>query len=484
MSIFNFSAGKRKVIPLNERVPVSEKLAFSFGGGLDALSVTLITTILWMPYFNLGLGVDAAKLGLLLVIFRLWDAFVDPVMGNISDNTRSRWGRRRPYMFVGAVTTGLLSLGFWFIPQSLPEPAFLTILLILGLVFYTSYSVWAMPYYGLQLEMTPNYDERTRLTSWMTAVSKITMLFGGAVLWAVGSSLFADPQTGKADIVRGVKTLAPVFALMTIAFGLLPALFVKERFYEAEAASQPKEKFWTSVKESMNCKPLWLLIGISFFQVLGGIVVDSLSFYVNIFKVSNGNIADASYLEFMKKLAMVVVGIALIPFWTWLAEKLDKKIVAGFLLFAGILGQVVSYFCLRPDMPYLQLIPAAFGSGVAAAIWLILPSMKADVADYDELHTGKRREGSINAFFSWFIKAGITGSAGITGVIVQYIAGINPKLEHQPVEVVDRLFAAYLIIPAIILMFPLYFIWKYPLSRQSMAEIRAKLEERRGSLVN
>jgi GPH family glycoside/pentoside/hexuronide:cation symporter len=186
----------------------------------------------------------------------------------------------------------------------------------------------------------------------------------------------------------------------------------------------------------------------------------------------------------MKKLAMVVVGIALIPFWTWLAEKLDKKIVAGFLLFAGILGQVVSYFCLRPDMPYLQLIPAAFGSGVAAAIWLILPSMKADVADYDELHTGKRREGSINAFFSWFIKAGITGSAGITGVIVQYIAGINPKLEHQPVEVVDRLFAAYLIIPAIILMFPLYFIWKYPLSRQSMAEIRAKLEERRGSLVN
>ena len=471
-----------KNIPANERVPLGEKLAFSTGIGLDALSVSLVTGVLWMPYFNLGLGINAAKLGLLLMIFRLWDAFADPIMGNISDNARTRWGRRRPFMFVGAFTTGILSLGFWFIPHCFGENTFLILLTLLGIVFYTSFTVWAMPYYGLQLEMTPNYDERTHLTAWMTGMGKVTMLFGGAVLWAVGSSLFADPATGKADIVRGVQTLAPLFAILSILFGLLPALFVKERFYEAEAARQPKERFWTSVKESMNCKPLWFLIGISFFQVLGGVVVDSLSFYVNIFKVSGGNIADASYLEFMKKLAMVIVGIALIPFWTWLAEKWDKKIVAGLLLFSGILGQVVSFYCLRPDMPYLQLIPAAFGSGVCAAVWLILPSMKADVADYDELHTGKRREGSINAFYSWFIKAAVTGSAGITGVIVQYIAGINPNLAIQSDAVVNRLFIAYLVIPAVILALPLLFILKYPLNRQRMAEIRAELEARRGKL--
>jgi GPH family glycoside/pentoside/hexuronide:cation symporter len=477
-------SGIKRSIPENERVPLCEKLAFSAGIGMDALSVSMITSVLWMPFFNLGLGINAAWLGAVLMIFRLWDAVTDPLMGNLSDNARTRWGRRRPFLFVGAITTGLLSMGFWFIPASLSEIHFLIVLTLLGLVFFSSFTVWSMPYYGLQLEMTPNYDERTRLTGWMTAMGKITLLFGGAVLWAVGSSLFANRQTGRADIVRGVRTLAPLMAVLSMVFGLLPAIFVKERYYEAKAAAQPKEKFWVSVKESFRCKPLWFLIGISFFQVLGGIVVVNLGFYVNIFKVSGGNMADASRLEFMKTLVMVVAGLALIPFWTWLAEKLDKKIVAGFLLFCGILGQVVSFFCLRPDMPYLQLVPAAFGSGVAAAVWLILPSMKADVADYDELQTGKRREGAINAFFSWFIKAGITGSAGITGVMVQYIAGINPKLEHQPVEVVDRLFAAYLIIPAIILMFPLYFIWKYPLGRQRMAEIRAKLEARRGSLVN
>lgn len=469
-------------IPEKERVPLSEKLAFSAGTGLEALSVGLITGVLWMPYFNLGLGMNAAKLGLLLMIYRAWDAFADPIMGNISDNARTRWGRRRPFMFVGAITTGVLAMGFWFIPQSMSETMQLVILCVLGIVFYTSYTVWAMPYYGLQLELTPNYDERTRVTGWMTAMGKITMLFGGAVLWAVGSSLFADPATGKADIVKGVRTLAPVFAVLSVVFGLLPALFVKERYYTAEAAAQPKERFWVSVKESLRCKPLWFLIGISFFQVLGGIVVDSLSFYINIFKVSNGNIGDASYLEFMKKVVMVVAGIGLIPVWTWLAEKWDKKIVAGLLLFSGILAQGISYYCLRPDMPYLQLIPAAFMSAVPAAVWLILPSMKADVADFDELHTGKRREGALNAFYSWFIKAAVTGSAGITGVIVQYIAGINPKLETQPPEVVNRLFLAYLIIPAVILAVPLYFIWKYPLNRWRMEEIRAELEARRGKL--
>lgn len=471
-------------IPQNERIPLREKLAFSAGIGVDALSVSMITNVLWLPFFNLGLGINAAYLGVVLMIFRIWDAVTDPVMGNISDNARTRWGRRRPFIFVGAITTGLLSMGFWFLPASLSEIHFLIILTLLGIAFFTSFTVWSMPYYGLQLEMTPNYDERTRLTGWMTAMGKITLLFGGAVLWAVGSSLFANPETGKADIVKGVRALAPLMALLSIVFGLLPAIFVKERYYETETASQPKEKFWTSVEESFRCKPLWLLIGISFFQVLGGIVVGSLSFYVNIFKVSGGNMADASYLEFMKKLAMVLAGLALIPFWTWLAEVWDKKIVAGLLLFTAIVGQVLSFFCLRPDRPYLQLIPAAFSSGVVAAVWLILPSMKADVADYDELNTGKRREGSINAFYSWFIKAAITGSAGITGVIVQYIAGINPHLQQQPAAVVERLFAAYLIIPAVIMIFPLYFIWKYPLNRHCMAEIRARLELRRGTLTS
>jgi GPH family glycoside/pentoside/hexuronide:cation symporter len=108
--------------------------------------------------------------------------------------------------------------------------------------------------------------------------------------------------------------------------------------------------------------------------------------------------------------------------------------------------------------------------------------MKADIADFDELETGKRREGSINGIYSWFMKLALAGSLGISGIIIQYIAGIEPERISQTQEVVDRLFAAYLIIPAVILIVPLFFVWIYPLNRRRMASIREQLESRRGSV--
>lgn len=281
-------------VPQTERVPLVEKIAFAAGTGLDNFSVTMITGVLWMPYFNLGLGINAAALGAVLMIFRLWDAVTDPVMGYISDNARTRWGRRKPFMVVGAVTTGLVSLGFWALPAGLDHRLFLLCLTALGVVFFACFTCWSMPYYALQLELTPHYDERTRVTAWMTVFGKLSLLSGGVVMWLVSRDWFASPA-------EGIRALGPVFAVLGILCGLAPALFVRDRMPAQVAAGQPKESFWQSIKESFACRPLWLLIGISFFQVLGGIVVDSLSYYVNLFKIAGGNFADAGNLELLKK---------------------------------------------------------------------------------------------------------------------------------------------------------------------------------------
>ena len=486
----------KKSIPANERVPTREKAAFALGGTMDYFATGMLTTILWMPFFNLGLGMNAAVLGGILMVFRLWDAFTDPFCGNLSDNARTRWGRRRPFMFAAAITTGCLFPLFWYMPGWLGdfgEQVLFTLagseitglalcLTILGMIFFASFSFWSMPYYGLQLELTPNYDERTRVAAWMSAVSNIAVLMGGVVLWAVNSDLFADPVTGNPDIVKGVKMIAIPFAGLIIIAGLLPALFVKERFYEKEAAAQESESFATSIKESFQCAPLWMLIGISFFVVFGSSIVDGLGFYVNIFKVSGGDMGDAGYIEFLKKIGMVVSALATIPLWTWLAGKWDKKIVVGITLVAGVVAVFLNYLCLRPDMPYLQIIPSMFIAGAVSSVWLILPSMKADVADYDELRTGKRREGSLNAFYSWFIKAALTASAGMIGIIIQFIAKIDPSLDVQPEAVINRLFWAYLLLPGVLLILPMFFLVIYPLSRKKMDEIRAELELRRGEL--
>ena len=468
-------------IPESDRIPLRQKIAFALGGKVDYIAVGLTTNVLWMPYFNIGLGISPFKLGVVLMLLRAWDAISDPIMGNISDNARTRWGRRRPFMFIGAIALALLFPFIWRVPVVWGETATLALLTGMGLLFFSAFTCFAMPYFGLQLELTPNYDERTRLTAWMALCSKIVTLGGGWILALVTCSWFTDPTTGEPNLVHGVKVCSWFIALVILGVGLLPPLFVKERYYRREASQQARDPFWKSIKESSRCMPLWLLIGISFFLVLGNYSITSFGQYINIYVVNHGDLAAASLIEGWKSTAMVVAGIAGIPFWTWLSEKLDKKHVVGIILLVGIAGHLLNIVCINPERPYLQLIPACFQAGVMAAVWLFLGSMKADASDYDELNTSRRREGSINAFYSWFIKAALT-SAMLFGGGALELSGFDVHNDVQSVEVLTRMKFIYVLMPAIIWCCAFVFIYFYPLNRKRMADIRSELELRRGKL--
>jgi GPH family glycoside/pentoside/hexuronide:cation symporter len=354
-------------------------------------------------------------------------------------------------------------------------------LIVVGIPFFTCFSIWAMPYYGLQLELTPNYDERTRLTSWMTLFSKISSLSGAWVLAIVTGSWFLNPLTGKGDILIGMKTVCWFIAAGIIICGLLPAIFVKERYYEAEANHQPRDPFWRSIQESARCAPLWALIGITFFMVLGSAAVGNLSQYVNIYYLFDGNISGASIVAGWKGTALVITGILLIPFWAWLGERYDKRRVLISMILFTMVGHLLYYFCLRPSMPYLTLIPALFESGAVSAIWLFIPSMKADTADYDELKTTRRREGSINSFFSWFSKLSMTCAIGLGGFVLE-LSGFTAKNLHQTPAVLQKMIWILIFLPIGIWCIALAIAYFYPLSRCRMTEIRGELESRRGKL--
>ncbi len=366
-------------------------------------------------------------------------------------------------------------------PDGLGEFGKVAYLTGVGLVFFTSFTLWSMPYYGMQLELTPSYDERTRLTSWMTLFSKVSALAGGWILAFVTGSWFINPETGKGDILIGMKTASWFIAACIIAFGLLPALFVKERYYESETSKQPRDPFWRSVKESAACRPLWALIGISFFLVLGAMSVGTLGQYVNIYYVFHGDLAAASVVAGWKSTAIVATGIIAIPAWTWLGERFDKKTMIIAMLVFSMTGHLLNFWFMRPDLPYLQIVAGVFESGAISAIWLFLPSMKADTADYDELHTARRREGSINSFYSWFIKASLTCAMGVGGLVLE-ISGFTATLVEQPPEVLRRMFTLYLFLPVGIWAVALAVACFYPLNRARMAAIRTELESRRGRI--
>lgn len=468
-------------IPESDRIPFFQKIMFSAGVNTDFMATGVLTGVLWMPYFNIGMGINPASLGLVLAILLTWNAFSDPLMGNISDNARTRWGRRRPFIAAGAVLCGCLYPLFFFMPAGMSETWKLVYLTGVGIVFYSCFTMWAMPYYGLQMELTPNYDERTRLSSWMAVFGKLSSLAGGWIMALATCQWFLNPVTGKGDLLIGMKVLCWFIAGGIMLFGLLPALFVKERFYEVEANRQPREPFWQSVKDSARCLPLWALIGITFFMILGSSSVAALAQYVNIYYIFDGDIAAASIVGGWKGTVLVITGLLLIPFWAWLGEAFDKKtVVLGMITFTMV-GHLTNYFFMRPDMPYLQIISGVFESAAISAVWLFIPSMKADTADLDELHTGRRREGSINSFFSWFVKASMTCAAGVSGFVLQ-MSGFTSKITHQPPEVLRWMLWMYLLLPIGIWAIAIVIAGFYPLSRRRMGEIRAELEARRGAI--
>ena len=382
-------------------------------------------------------------------------------------------------------------------------------LTLVGMVFFTCFAVWAMPYYGMQLELTPNYDERTRLTAVMALFSKLTALvtgwtfvvivFVGAVAQGDLASLGQKPGwvrdlaawlqpwlgslagdfSGEKPVVTGMKLMCWVIAAMILVLGILPAIFVKERYYEKEAVAQPSEPFWSSVRDSLRCGPLWSLISASFFLVMGYSAIGGLGQYANIYYVCGGDLLKAGAIAGVKGTVVAVSGIALLPVFAWLGEKYDKRTMVLVMLGMSMFGHLLNYLLMTPEHPYWQIVPGFFEASAIGAVWMFLPSMKADVADYDELSTHRRREGAINAFYSWFIKASLTASMGIGGFVME-MSGLHAKLAQQPPDVLQRMLHYFLFIPVAIWVLALISIWFYPLTRAKCAELRAVLESRRG----
>jgi GPH family glycoside/pentoside/hexuronide:cation symporter len=465
-----------------DRVSVGQMLAYGSGAFVNNLLAAAIGGMIIV--LNLGLGMDPALAGLVAALPRFWDALIDPVVGYASDHWRSKWGRRRPFIFWGAILSGITYVILWQLPRDWSESAQFTYFLLVSLVFYFAYALYATPWVALGYELTPDYHERTRLMGVQNFIGQLAYAVSPWFLWFMQSDwLFAG------DMVLGARWLAVIVAIVAMAVGVLPALFLKERFSEsASHAAAPdkslKEKmaeFFHGFGAALKVRPFLKLCAATFLVFNGFILVSSFQSYVIIYYVFHGDTTAGSIYAGYVGTASAIGTFAVIAFVTWLGTKIGKR--RAFFVSTGlsILGYGLKWFCYSPSHPMLILLPApliAFGLG---GLFTLMGSMVADVCDLDELNGHKRREGMFGAIFWWVVKLGMAAALAGGGFLLN-ATGFNVELggaQSENTVLLMRIFDV--LVPMITSAIAIWAIVSYDLSEDVMRDVRAKLEARRGT---
>lgn len=463
-----------------DRIPVHEKSLY----GLGAPALQMTTNIVDMQIQQVlvyGMGMSPAMKSVIVMIFRIWDSLIDPLMGWISDNTRTRFGRRRPYMLGGCIAMAFIMPFVWRFDSSWDMIWIATWFTIGGMLLSTATTAYNIPYQTLKMEMTPDYNERTSINVYSGIVIKL-FSFIAPWVWAMtqmpfftGQSVGEDPDT-----LLGVRNVAIWFAGLVIIIGLIPTFICKERYYSM-ASKQKKEPLLRSFKLTFQNKAFCMLLLFILLLNLEGLVM-GMGGYLTTYYVLGGDLKQAAFLQGIGGTASTFLGLLSIPFFGWLAGRYGKERSLFFIVLAQIAMAASILVFYNPNYPWLVIIPAALNGPMIAGLWTVVPSMKADIVDEDELHTGERREGSFESVFSWFLKFSGTLFLGFSGFLVVLI-GFKIDLKADQAEGVFRnMILLMFSVPFTFSIVEAWIIYKWPLTAGVMEDIRQKLEARRGKI--
>ena len=468
-----------------DRIPFPQKLYY----GLGSLCNNLLAAALgcMVIVLNLGLGMNPALVGMIMSLSRFTDALIDPIMGYVSDKTKSRWGRRRPYIFVGAILSGIIFALMWQLPAGHSQNFYFWFFLIGTNIFYVAYTIFAAPFIALGYEMTPDYHERTRLMGVSNFIGQFAWL---AVPWFY---MIMENKHLFENSVQGARGLAIAVGVVVIATGILPGLFVKERYVsivESEEKGRSLQGLIKSVNEffryfylSIKFPPFLKLCAATFLVFNGFMVVASFSSYVIIYYVFAGDKSAGSTYMGWFGMATSICTFGAITIVTWLSTKIGKRKAFYVAMSISIVGYAMKWLCYNPKAPWMLILPAplmAFGLG---ALFTLVSAMMADVCDLDELKNGHRREGMFGAIYWWMVKLGMSVALGMSGVLLN-ATGFSVDLGAvQSAKTLLLLRVFDIGIPIVTTALAIAAIYSYRLNEEMARDVRLELEQRRGKVT-
>jgi glycoside/pentoside/hexuronide:cation symporter, GPH family len=464
-----------------DRIPPTEKVAYGLGTVNDMWGNWLYPTMVW-PVFNIFLHVSPSLVSTALLVNRLVDAVSDPFFGWISDNTRSRWGRRRPYILVGSILAGLSLPMLFMVQPGWSEQAYFWYMVISSGVFITIVSCFNMPYVSLGNELTPSYQERTSLFSYKGTIQKLPEigLFFAAAFMTL--KIFND-SSGEPDILQGARVYTMILGAIMILVGIIIFCVVKERYYERLVVKQTERtKLVESIWQCLKVQPFRAQLAMSLAYGLSTSMLGSLGYYLTVFYVCEGDVALGSKWNFFMGLGNLGIGVLGVLFFNRVAHRLGKRAAMFAVQFIGIGVFLASWFLYNPEIKWLQLFAAGSISFIAGGFWMLYGALGADVIDYDELQSHKRREGAFAACGTWIMKLGLALGIGMSGFALES-TGFDAELGAEQLPgALTGIRIWFMAVPIGGLIVAMIGLWRFPLTPERMAEIRAQLEARRGTV--
>ncbi len=465
-----------------DRLPRREKIAYGLGTANDTWGHWLYPGVAY-AIFNIYLGLGPSLVGLALALIRLFDAVSDPVFGWLSDNARSRFGRRRPFILAGSVIGGIGLPFLFLVPSSIRGSSLFWWMLISNLLYLPLISCFNMAYQSLGAELTPDYHERTSVNAFKAAISKIFEVTTFAALPFTNLWFFRSAVDGKQNTLLGIQVYAAILGMLMAVIGVVIFFNVKERYYKSVASRhQETVSIRDSIYAAMGCRPFRLILFINLSFTVGTGMLSTLGYYMTIYYVNQGNTVAGNNWNGLMGLSYMLLGFLGAPSLAWIGRRTGKRAAMFYALGIALFAFGGNWFWYSPRFPWLQLVGSGAGAFGSAGISMIVGSMVADVMDYDELGTGKRREGAFSACNSWINKAG--GAAGyfIAGQILNVIGFHAGSVGPQSAHTLALLRAAVIAGPILGIGLGAFLLLRFPLTQESMHAIRLELEARRGKI--
>ncbi len=353
--------------------------------------------------------------------------------------------------------------------------------LVGSLVFFLAYTIFATPWVALGYELTPDFHERTRLMGVQNFVGNIAFVIAPWFLVVMTNPAWFRNQ------MAGARFLAVGICVTVIALGVLPAIFLRERVPAAvgnEERSSGREavgEFFRGLWQTVRTGPFLLLCVATFLIFNSFIMISAFQFWVFVYYVSGGSVADGASLAGLVGTLGIVAGFAVIAIVTWLGTKVGKR--NAFFVSTGIsmFGYALKWFCYHPEYPMLTLLPAPFLAFGLGGLFTLMGSMIADVVDLDELNTGERREGMFGSVYWWVVKVGQSIALGAGGFLLAS-TGLDIDLgANQAARTITLLRVYDAFIPFVASAIAIFAIYKYPVTESTALKVRAQLEQRRGA---